>query len=257
MFIEWIKDIWREKFFIIYICFLSVLLVYAVNNFAMKKKYVYSVSFYITNSELAKIIIDTDTLDSDIMMAESSKILLNSDYTTDTAGEMLIEKYGTEYLKNFFTITEDKDGNISISSDELKECIDVSIVSEGIAVLNIEVTTPSLYLTQDLGSFMTFLTPNIIFSVVSADYATPFDNARIRTESGFLGRKEILAAGLAFGFILSIIIIALYKKGFIKNIIMSKEDIDSCSSAEIHTLGNIPYYEFNVKGDLNGKGRVK
>ncbi|MCD7777130.1 MAG: hypothetical protein LUH47_01310 [Clostridiales bacterium] len=222
-FVNLIRILWQKKLFIIYFCFLGAVAAVAVNKFAFDTKYTYSLSYYVTNSELSKISIDVKSLDSDVLMANSCKILIESELTMNTLSDMLVEKYGAEYLKNYFTLSEEEDGYV-IDYDQLSSCVEVTNVSSGTAVLNIKTTSTNPYLSQDMGRFMAYLAPNVIFHLVGADYISPFETAQLTAERGPVGDKKALLAGIGLGFIISIIIVFFYNL-YCKKIIINKEDV--------------------------------
>ncbi|MCC8097195.1 MAG: hypothetical protein LIO44_01260, partial [Eubacterium sp.] len=133
-----------------------------------------------------------------------------------------------------------------IDHDELIKCIEVTNVSVGTAVLRVEVTTKNPYLSQDIGKFIAYLAPNIVFYLVGADYISPFETAQFTAEKGIIGDKEALAAGFGLGFIISIIIIYFYNR-YYKNIITDREDIKKFYG--VYALGDIPYYDYDFKTD--------
>lgn len=247
MFFRLLRGVWQRKIFVLYMCVLGAVLAFFIRYYAVEEKYVYSLNYYITNSELAKILVDTSSLETDSMMANSCRIILKSDLTLETLGEMLVDKYGKEYLSNYFTIVEDEDKSY-VDLQELSDCISIKNVSEGTAVLGVDITCENPYLCQDIGNILTFLAPNIVYYLVGVDYISPYENARLKTEYEFFGLKKTAASGVGAGLLLALAIILLYDR-FYQKIIVDKSDIDK--SFEIVTLGEIPYY--NMKDSFAGK----
>ncbi|MCD8090565.1 MAG: hypothetical protein LUD81_08110 [Clostridiales bacterium] len=230
-------------------CILGVVLALAVRYFAVDKKYTYSSSYYITNHRLARISIDVGSLETDIQVANSCEYLLKSEDVLNTLSEMLLEKYGEEFLSNYFTL-ENIDGETVINQEELDKCIKVSSVTEGVAVLNIEITTKNQYLSLDMGNFLDFLAPNVVYYYVGMDYMSPFDNARLDDYYEFFGLKKTLAVGIFLGFAAAVIIILIYDK-MNENVIFDRDDIKNRFGLTI--LGFIPYYDFDK--DRQGRKR--
>ncbi len=240
MFIGLLKNIWRGKLFIIYMCILSIMLAFAVKCFAISGRYVYSSNFYVTNYRLARVAIDKSSLDTDIKVADSCAILLKSDLALATLGEMLTEKYGEKYLSNYFDFVYDDEGNRTIDYEELAECIDIDNMAEGVAVLNVKVTTNSPYLSQSIGEFISFIAPNIVYYYIGIDYILPLDDARMTVDSGFSGKKVTLLAGAAAGLIISFAVIFIYRR-LNERFVFDRKDILECTKST--ELGYIPYYD--------------
>lgn len=233
-------DLWKRKFFVIYMCVLGVLAALALRGLAAEKKYVFSMNYYVTNSELSKIIVDTSSLDTDSQMTNSCRIILESDLTLETLSDMLIEKYGVDYLKNYFTIGYSGRKPV-INEEELSECIDITASDDGTAVLSIDISTDNMYLSQDIGSFLTFLAPNIVYYLVGVDYISPYENARLSIDLGVFQSKKIVAcAGAAIGFLLAYLVI-LFNKTISSHLIVDRNDI--VNEMECTLLGQIPYYD--------------
>ncbi len=239
-----LADIWRRKFFIVYMIFLGAVFALVLRSFVPREKYVYSMDYYVTNSELSKIIVDTSSLSTDSKMASSCRIILRSPMTMSALGEMLLEKYGEDYLKRYFTLTYEDD-KVSIDEEQLSDCIDIEVVDEGASALSIDVTTENMYLSQDIGNFLTFLAPNVVYYLVGVDYISPYENARLTVDLGiFDSRKLTAAAGAAAGAVLAYIFILIYKL-FEEHIILGSGDI--LHEMKLPLLGQIPYYEIETR----------
>ncbi|MCD8238276.1 MAG: hypothetical protein LUC92_02915 [Clostridiales bacterium] len=234
-----LKALWQRKAFIAYMCLLGAAAALCFRTFGVKNTYTYAADYYITNSELSKLLVDVDTINTDVQMTRSCKILLKSELALDTVGEMLLKKYGAEYLSNYFQIEQDTDG-AAVSYDDLYNCISVDSVDEDTAVLEITVNSENPYIAQDIGQFLSYCAPYLIYFYVGSDYISPYENARLYVNEGLPGTKKIVAFGAGFAFILAIVFVIAF---FLLSgrYITDSKDIKKTSGLIV--LGSIPYYK--------------
>ncbi len=234
-----LKALWQRKVFIVYMCLLGAAAALCFKAFGVKNTYTYAADYYITNSELSKLLVDVDTINTDVQMTRSCKILLKSELAFDTVGEMLLEKYGEEYLSNYFQIEQGADGP-EISYDDLYSCINVDSVDDDTAVLEITVNSENPYIAQDIGQFLSYCAPYLIYYYVGSDYISPYENARLYVNEGLPGTKKIVALGIGAAFILAV--------GFVTAVFFLSEKYitdpkDVKETSGLIVLGSIPYYK--------------
>lgn len=233
------KALWHRKAFIVYMCILGAVITLCLKTFVFKDSYTYVMNYYITNSELAKLIVDVSSIETDVQMAESCKIILKSELAVDTVGEMLLEKYGEEYLSQYFDIVHGEDG-VGIPYEELNDCIEIKSVQEGTAVLEVSVKNDNPYLARDIGLFLTYVAPNIVYYYVGADYISPYENAKLLVNDGLPSKKVFVLAGAATAFVLAVGFVMLNYR-FSQRMIINAGDIKRI--IQLNILGNIPYYK--------------
>lgn len=235
-------DIWKRKVFVAFMFLWGAVFALTLRQFVPQTKYVYNTNYYVTNSELSKIVVDTWSLDTDAKMANSCKIILKSEFAMENLSEMLIEKYGVDFLSNYFTINyDDEDRKPYINEQQLSDCIDIEVSDDTTPVLSVEVTSPSAYLSQDIGSFLTFLAPNLVYYIVGVDYITSFENAQLKSDKGiFQSKKAVSLTGGIIGLALGFLIIYVYKS-LSAHLIINRDDI--AGGFGLSLLGQIPYYD--------------
>ncbi|MCD7856013.1 MAG: hypothetical protein LUG66_10435 [Clostridiales bacterium] len=234
-----LKALWQRKLFIVYICILGMAAALCFKAFGVKNTYTYTADYYITNSELSKLLVDVDTINTDIQMTRSCKILLKSELALDTVGKMLLKKYGEEYLSNYFQIEQGAEG-AEIAYEDLYNCISVEGVEDDTAVLEITVQSENPYIAKDTGQFLAYCAPYLIYYYVGSDYISPYENARITVNEGLPGNKKtaLLGAGLAFILAAGFVIGGFFLSG---RYITDPKDVKDTSGLIV--LGSIPYYK--------------
>lgn len=234
-------DIWKRKVFVAFMFLWGVVFALTLRQFVPQTNYIYNTNYYVTNSELSKIVVDTWSLDADAKMANSCRIILKSEIAMENLSEMLIEKYGVDFLSNYFTIDYGEDRKPYINEQQLSDCIDIEVSDDTSPVLSVEVTSPSAYLSQDIGGFLTFLAPNLVYYIVGVDYITPYENAQLKSDKGiFQSKKVVSLIGGIIGLALGCLIIYVYKL-VSSHLIINRDDI--VSGFGLSLLGQIPYYD--------------
>lgn len=229
-----------------FIIFLTVLFggaFFCYAKFWLPLQYKSSVSIYVKNSTVTK---DDTATASDLNAAKSLAstyiVILDDDVVYDKVSDMLLEAYGADQMKDFFTIKKDDSGKEYIPASQIRSKVSASAINNT-EVIQISATTKDPQLSADICNDIAFYAKDLLKQVTKAGSVETIGNAKVPTSAAGPSVKKYTIIGALGGFILAAVIVIIRK--LLDNCINSADDIKN--KFNIPVLGEIPDLEMDDK----------
>lgn len=225
--------------FIIFITLVMGALAFSYAKFILPLTYTSSISMYVKNSDnQTSEQVQLGDINASKSLVSTYIVILKNDAVIDEIGEMLMEEYGADELRDYLSIAEDDDGNEYIVTSSLRNCITMQ-AEQDTEVMLISVTTKSAGLSVSICNAMEQIGPKAIKRVTQAGSVETIGAAKYPTGPSGPNIKKYMLIGLVLGFVLSAGIVIVGK--LLDTTIRTGDDIKTRFDYPI--LGEIPDIE--------------
>ncbi|MBR6101803.1 MAG: lipopolysaccharide biosynthesis protein [Ruminococcus sp.] len=212
-------------------------------KFWLPVQYTSSVSIYVKNS--GEQTSDTATA-SDLSAAKSLAstyiVILDDDVVYDKVSQMLLEDYGADQLKQFFSIDKDKDGNEYISAGQIRRLVSAKALNNT-EVIQISTVSRDPGLSAAICNDIASFAKQLLKDVTKAGSVETIGHAKEPTGPSGPSVKRYTIIGALIGFVIAVAVVIIRK--LLDNRIRTAEDIRQAFS--IPVLGEIPDLEMDEK----------
>ena len=228
--------------FIILLTIVGGGLMFAYAKFWLPLQYSSSVSIYVKNSSETSSTATASDLSAAKSLASTYIVILNDDVMYDKVSEMLLQAYGADQMKPFFTIKKDDNGKEYIPAAQIRSLVSASAVNNT-EVIKITATTRDPQLSADICNDIALYAKDLLMQVTKAGSVETIGEAKVPLSASGPSVKRYTVIGALIGFVIAAAIVIILK--LFDNCINSSEDIKNKFS--IPVLGEIPDLEMDDK----------
>ena len=229
--------------FIILLTLVGAGLLFAYSKFWLPLQYSSTVSIYVKNSsEMDKESFTASDLSAAKSLASTYIVILDDDVMYDKVSDMLLNVYGSDQLKTFFTIKKDENGREYIPASQIRSKVSASTINNT-EVIQIKATTKDPLLSADICNDIAHYAKELLTQVTHAGYVETIGQAKVPTTASGPSVKRYTIIGALVGFVLAAAIVIIVK--LLDTRINSAEEIKNRFS--IPVLGEIPDLEMDDK----------
>lgn len=228
--------------FIILLTVLGAAVLFCYAKFWLPVQYTSAVSIYVKNSEIKTDTTTASDLTAAKSLASTYIVILDDDVVYDKVSAMLLDDYGADQLKQFFSISKDKEGNDYISADQIRRLVTAKALNNT-EVIQISAVTRDPGLSAAICNDIASFAKDLLKDVTKAGSVETIGQAKQPTGPSGPSVKRYSIIGALIGFVIAAAIVIIGK--LLDNRIRTAEDIRQAFS--IPVLGEIPDLEMDDK----------
>ena len=223
---------------------------FSLSKFSMPLQYQSYTSLFVKNTERQSIGANVNTYDINTArtLASTYIVVMKDDAVMKELSDALINKYGVTELSKYFTVKNDNNGELIISSSQLLDCITMSAVEET-EVIKITAVTEDPVLSADMCNFLADIAPEFLIRVVGAGSVEEIGSADVNNKPVGPNIMKNTALGFIIGLVLAVGIIFLFD--FFDNTVKDKEILSERFNKPV--LGEIQFFSRDKKKKKNKK----
>lgn len=247
-----IKDIFQlmltHIWHIIIISVLGAAVGFSVAKFILTPQYSSHIEMFVQSyTGISENVNNVNNISNSKQLVNTYVEVLQTDAVMNAIGDLLIEQYELDDLRQVFGITEDS----KIDPNSIREKISISTVVDTSAV-KIVATTPDAELSADICNNLTQVAPKYVEEAVGVGSINTIDKAKIYKSPVAPNTRKIAMAGFAAGFMLIVTIIILID--FFDNTIKESSRISKKYNKAV--IGEIQQFGDSRKKKKKGKHRT-
>ena len=228
--------------FIILLTVLGAAVLFCYAKFWLPVQYTSAVSIYVKNSEIKTDTTTASDLTAAKSLASTYIVILDDDVVYDKVSAMLLDDYGADQLKQFFSISKDKEGNDYISADQIRRLVTAKALNNT-EVIQISAVSRDPGLSAAICNDIASFAKDLLKDVTKAGSVETIGQAKQPTGPSGPSVKRYSIIGALIGFVIAAAIVIIGK--LLDNRIRTAEDIRQAFS--IPVLGEIPDLEMDDK----------
>lgn len=228
--------------FIILLTVLGAAVLFCYAKFWLPVQYTSAVSIYVKNSEIKTDTTTASDLSAAKSLASTYIVILDDDVVYDKVSAMLLDEYGADQLKQFFSISKDKEGNDYISAGQIRRLVTAKALNNT-EVIQISAVTRDPGLSAAICNDIASFAKDLLKDVTKAGSVETIGQAKQPTGPSGPSVKRYSIIGALIGFVIAATIVIIGK--LLDNRIRTAEDIRQAFS--IPVLGEIPDLEMDDK----------